>query len=823
MASQRSPVRRLEMEFGPPALIGAAMRLGATKVQNEEQCPGTKAHEDCSSVLEELLTKLKRKAILALLNVVWTLLRPIVIPICFVAIMVLLANDVPVWEAAWLSLTAPLGMLVLFGGWGLITDPIFLRSIGLNNSGAPAGVFYKPNTELDRIMQQCNFEADKYKAPFWCINGDWSTIASEVMEDRPVQYQRMNIPHGEDVPVPVDICVQTTAVAFRESAPILVVLAGVGGDSDARYVRHMCHAATERGWMAVVILPRGLGNHKIQDVKKLFNPCDLSGMHAALSFLASASPTSPMLGVGFSMGACMYCNYLSRYQPPPQFKAAVAVCGAFKFYDFTMWHRYANVFQPLIIPAILTDLVSKYGPQLMHQLGLVGLKVLCTSDRYSQLSQRLFSRIHNVPSDYAEWQALQEPLRHRHNIKTPLLLFTAQDDPLHHVGMIAVETAPTNPNIAYYVTKTGGHVAWPTGLWPKDYSYMTGVVSRFLKENLRVRTVRRRSSASKIAIPQSMLARNIPGYKRSDSGLHMIDAQGNTHSIANGSGTASPSGNVSPLSVNSIRSLRSMTADNNGSATPQNKGPATPQNTDDTDEQHSVLPTMRRTRSNPDFKPRPGQDFPPLAADFFISRLGVGSPSTSSRSSEASGSTPSSPSGRTQLPSLLPIDAASKASADMYPRFRSHGMRRKLRVGARIWMQAAVIGVVYLLVAGVVLAGMRGALSGATGPPSDASASAAGLQHAARQPAGHQPTIHQRVRALGGLGLGWMAMHREAVLCAGLLVSAAAFSVFCTHRIARKEKELMAWLRDMEDAPRRAVWESALSIGHANVPAKHPH
>eukprot|EP00961_Rhodomonas_salina_P249661 3374934-Rhodomonas_salina.2 len=422
-----------------------------------------------------------------------------------------------------------------------------------------------------------------------------------------------------------------------------------------------------------------------------------------------------------------------------------------------------------------------------------------------------------------------------------------------------------------------------------------GVVSRFLKENLRVRTVRRRSSASKIAIPQSMLARNIPGYKRSDSGLHMIDAQGNTHSIANGSGTASPSGNVSPLSVNSIRSLRSMTADNNGSATPQNKGPATPQNTDDTDEQHSVLPTMRRTRSNPDFKPRPGQDFPPLAADFFISRLGVGSPSTSSRSSEASGSTPSSPSGRTQLPSLLPIDAASKASADMYPRFRSHGMRRKLRVGARIWMQAAVIGVVYLLVAGVVLAGMRGALSGATGPPSDASASAAGLQHAARQPAGHQPTIHQRVRALGGLGLGWMAMHREAVLCAGLLVSAAAFSVFCTHRwcshvpacsstvlsrataalapldiqtlspfsqfprpprfsrcgkrdrhrrqvslasvgsvvsadamvvpcrIARKEKELMAWLRDMEDAPRRAVWESALSIGHANVPAKHPH
>lgn len=112
-----------------------------------------------------------------------------------------------------------------------------------------------------------------------------------------------------------------------------------------------------------------------------------------------------------------------------QFKAAVAVCGAFKFYDFTMWHRYANVFQPLIIPAILTDLVSKYGPQLMHQLGLVGLKVLCTSDRYSQLSQRLFSRIHNVPSDYAEWQALQEPLRHRHNIKTP---FKSRPEPRCH-------------------------------------------------------------------------------------------------------------------------------------------------------------------------------------------------------------------------------------------------------------------------------------------------------------------------------------------------------------------------------------------------------
>ena len=48
-------------------------------------------------------------------------------------------------------------------------------------------------------------------------------------------------------------------------------------------------------------------------------------------------------------------------------------------------------------------------------------------------------------------------------MKTPLLVVSALDDPLHHpdhIGMPLFQEAQ-NPHIAMWFTGTGGHVAWP--------------------------------------------------------------------------------------------------------------------------------------------------------------------------------------------------------------------------------------------------------------------------------------------------------------------------------------------------------------------------
>jgi predicted alpha/beta-fold hydrolase len=43
----------------------------------------------------------------------------------------------------------------------------------------------------------------------------------------------------------------------------------------------------------------------------------------------------------------------------------------------------------------------------------------------------------------------------------PTLVVTALDDPLHSIDCIGFEERPLNGNVAFLVTATGGHVAWP--------------------------------------------------------------------------------------------------------------------------------------------------------------------------------------------------------------------------------------------------------------------------------------------------------------------------------------------------------------------------
>lgn len=62
---------------------------------------------------------------------------------------------------------------------------------------------------------------------------------------------------------------------------------------------------------------------------------------------------------------------------------------------------------------------------------------------------------------YAAWKAGMEGAHYRGKIKTPLLLVSALDDPLHHPDCIGLQEGPSSPNVALLLTETGGHVAWP--------------------------------------------------------------------------------------------------------------------------------------------------------------------------------------------------------------------------------------------------------------------------------------------------------------------------------------------------------------------------
>ena len=349
---------------------------------------------------------------------------------------------------------------------------------------------------------------------------------------------------------------------------VVVMLAGVGGDAKSPYMQDMARAAADRaGLCTVVCVPRGLADSvPVGSLEALFDPSDLRDLHRAVEVAAAAaveiatwsakpgatggaetialsssssapqmprvpeetgkaagsSTTAPVFIVGFSMGACMLCRYLGEYgaagRVPEAVRAGVAVSGAMKL-DFMRWRRYESVYQPVIVPSLLSTIIRKYGGTLLRSGsgggggdssvtagsaagddGRVSLERLLACTTYKDLYEAVYKQRDRTRS-FEAWKASMEGAHVVSGVDRPLLVLSAADDPLHHPGLIgfpptadsratatttstaaATTTASPNPNVAFWLTRYGGHVAWPTTTPASDGAAGAGYDFRWLTE-----------------------------------------------------------------------------------------------------------------------------------------------------------------------------------------------------------------------------------------------------------------------------------------------------------------------------------------------------
>eukprot|EP00947_MAST-08B_sp_MAST-8B-sp1_P003933 g3933.t1 len=382
---------------------------------------------------------------------------------------------------------AALLCLVLTSLW---FDTLFRRSTGFCRGGkgdVQPGVYHKPTPRNRAIAKRAKLaEFLAYRPTPWCWSGDlttiWPFLSFTVPERR---YERTWVrveADGEKCALDWAFPAKT---GFDPAKPVLVILHGLNGGSQEKYLLHLVHEATAQGWTCVVFIARGLMGTPISS-GNFFHGARISDIHAAVCAIDKATPEGTnIVAAGYSMGAIVLSNYVAQIGSKSPLRAAVALSGCFNSVENAEFEFSRRVWQPPLaaglkenfVPPFL-DLFEEKGvdPWAVHRsydiaafdtaviVPLNKDKYTCVNDYYTDMSASL-------------------PRGKLDGARIPLLAVNACDDPIVDVDTMPVADCDTNEALFLLVTRNGGHVGWPIGMFPGNasYSFQTQAVMSFVR------------------------------------------------------------------------------------------------------------------------------------------------------------------------------------------------------------------------------------------------------------------------------------------------------------------------------------------------------
>lgn len=305
-------------------------------------------------------------------------------------------------------------------------------------------------------------------------------LQSMARVDKSIQYEREVITTEDGVYLSLD-WKQNNTIMNKET-PIVLCLHGLGGDSKSRCMQTFTNISLKKGYRTVVYNRRGHGGTSLLstlgnvDEDVIFpKHVNMKDMLCVVDHLLNKYPRAPKYLIGFSCGANLAINYVSKYAT---FVASASVSNVYNIFDAA---RILSKKSPIcdgIVTQFLKDILSDGR---LGEVKKIAKKSNINIDFESVMSCKSINKLEEkliVPSygfkslkEYYETDSCHNVIKHT---KTPLLCICNRNDPLVHSSMSEIPSAAAmlNENIITIVTEHGGHVGWIESL-NKDPWYAT--------------------------------------------------------------------------------------------------------------------------------------------------------------------------------------------------------------------------------------------------------------------------------------------------------------------------------------------------------------
>lgn len=243
-------------------------------------------------------------------------------------------------------------------------------------------------------------------------------------------------------------------------APILVVLHGLEGSIDSRYVRSLVAGGVARGWRTVLLHFRGTAG-RVNRKARSYHSGDTADVAFLVAELGRRFPGAPRLAVGISLGGNVLLKWLGETGAANPLSAAAAGCVPCDLAGCAaaLSTGFSRVYQRHLVNLLKISVRRK-----THLLDVAPEEWARLTD-FRTFDARLTAPLNGFASvdDYYA-RASSRPWLGK--ITVPTLLVLAEDDPFVPPGTVP-ESVPSAVTVERHAH--GGHVGFLTGWWPRPW------------------------------------------------------------------------------------------------------------------------------------------------------------------------------------------------------------------------------------------------------------------------------------------------------------------------------------------------------------------
>lgn len=297
-----------------------------------------------------------------------------------------------------------------------------------------------------------------FQPAWWCRGAHSQTIYGGLFRpapEIPLRRERLELPDGDFLDI--------DWLESKEKSPLVIILHGLGNSSQAAYIRALCKEIQTMGWQAAA--PHARAVREPNRLPETSHAGQTKDLDYVIGRVLAEKKADRIFLAGYSLGGNQVLKWLAEQGGRvPQVEKAAAVSVP---YDLAAAVRHLDrgFNRAIYTRSMLAGLKNTILKKEIFFPGMIDRKKVEKADTFAVYDREVTARLNGFKDENEYW-ACSSSGNYLNQIRRPVLLIHAQDDPFLPLAGLPLEEIKKSVYLQLLLTPAGGHLGFVSGKWP---------------------------------------------------------------------------------------------------------------------------------------------------------------------------------------------------------------------------------------------------------------------------------------------------------------------------------------------------------------------